>query len=294
MFCTLQIATENEISLLTRGSPLSKAGPEAWTSHPAEYDEEEEVEEVKVTHVKFLPPPVREPSPERGESESGSSVQEVDVVTALPSTLPGRLSLGLETSQASVLSTDTTLEFHDAPLPEDLEMEALQQPANEVTDEEEEDDEVVVNLKTQAVLEAPLSKEEVQPAAANELTLLLSLEEGQNKDPEVKEEAVNSEVELDHEVGEMEVSPEQEEPKAEKEVVVQPRVTQAVEPTPDTEVVEESNLNQEVIDLPNHKLEVETAEVVEEETPKEDESQPTEPMKPVAATEHTGEGSTHL
>ncbi|XP_023850568.1 protein ELYS isoform X1 [Salvelinus sp. IW2-2015] len=273
------IATENEISLLTRGSPLSKAGPEAWTSHSADYDEEEqeEVEEVKVTHVKFLQPPVRELSPERGESESGSSVQEVAVVTALPSTLPGRLSLGLETSQASVLSTDTTLEFHDAPLPEDLEMEALQQPANEVTDEE--DDEVVVNLKTQAVLEAPLSGEEVQPAAANELTLLLSLEEGQNKDPEVKEEAVNSEVELDQEVGEMEVSPEQEEPKAEKEVVFQPGVTQAVEPTPDTEVVEKSKLNKEVIDMPNHELEVETA--------KEDESQPTEPMKPVDATEHT-------
>uniref|UniRef100_A0A8C7FXE1 AT hook containing transcription factor 1 n=1 Tax=Oncorhynchus kisutch TaxID=8019 RepID=A0A8C7FXE1_ONCKI len=174
----------NGISLLTRGSPLSKAGPEAWTSHSADYDEEGQ-EEVKVTHVKFLQPPVREPSPERGESESGSSV----VVTALPSTLPGRLSLGLETSQASVLSTDTTLEFHDAPLPEDLEMEALQHPANEVTDED--DDEVVVNLKTQEVLEAPLSKEEVQPAAANGLTLLLSLEEGQNKDPEVKEEEVN-------------------------------------------------------------------------------------------------------
>uniref|UniRef100_A0A8C7G048 AT hook containing transcription factor 1 n=1 Tax=Oncorhynchus kisutch TaxID=8019 RepID=A0A8C7G048_ONCKI len=278
------IATENEISLLTRGSPLSKAGPEAWTSHSADYDEEGQ-EEVKVTHVKFLQPPVREPSPERGESESGSSV----VVTALPSTLPGRLSLGLETSQASVLSTDTTLEFHDAPLPEDLEMEALQHPANEVTDED--DDEVVVNLKTQEVLEAPLSKEEVQPAAANGLTLLLSLEEGQNKDPEVKEEEVSREVELDQEVGEMEVSPEQES-KAEKEVVVQPRVTQAVEPTPNTEVVEESNLHQEVIDMPNHELEVETAEVVEEETPKEDESQPTEPMKP--AREHTGEGSTHL
>uniref|UniRef100_A0A4W5M1R6 AT hook containing transcription factor 1 n=1 Tax=Hucho hucho TaxID=62062 RepID=A0A4W5M1R6_9TELE len=111
----------------------------------------------------FLPPRVREPSPERGESESGSSGQEVAVVTALPSTLSGRLSLGLETSQASVLSTDTTLEFHDAPLPEDLEMEELQQPANEVTDEEE-DEEVVVNLKTRAVLEAQLSKEEVQPA----------------------------------------------------------------------------------------------------------------------------------
>ncbi|XP_041703782.2 protein ELYS [Coregonus clupeaformis] len=275
------IATENEISLLTRGSPLSKVGLEAWTSHP---DEEEE--EVKVTHVKFLPPPVREP-PERGESESGSSVQEVTMVTTLPSTLPGRLSLGLETSQASVLSTDTTLEFHDAPLPEDLEREEeLQQPANEVTDEEEEK-EVVVNLKTPAVLEAQLSKEEVQPAAANELTLLPSVEEGQNKDQEVTEEAVNSQEEVaeeepDQEVEQMEVSPEQEE--AEEEVVVEPRLTRAVEPTPDTEVVEESNLSQEVIDMLNHEHEV---EVVEEEAPKEDESQPTEPMEPVDATEHT-------
>uniref|UniRef100_A0A8C8C7E2 AT hook containing transcription factor 1 n=1 Tax=Oncorhynchus tshawytscha TaxID=74940 RepID=A0A8C8C7E2_ONCTS len=138
---------KNEISLLTRGSPLPKAGLMAWTSHPAaaadEDDEELEEDEVKVTHVKFLPPPV---SPEKGESESGSSGQEVVVVA----TLPGRLSLGLETSQASVLSIDTTLEFHDAPLPEDLEREeALKQPANEVVDEEE----VVVNLKIPAVPE---------------------------------------------------------------------------------------------------------------------------------------------
>ncbi|XP_038823070.1 protein ELYS-like [Salvelinus namaycush] len=264
------IATENEISLLTRGSPLPKAGLMAWTSHTAvaadeDDDEELEEDEVMVTHVKFQPSPVCEPSPEKGESESGSSGQEVVVVT----TLPGRLSLGLETSQASVLSIDTTLEFHDAPLPEDLEREeALKQPANEVVDEEE----VVVNLKTPAV-------PEVQPATANEPTLLQSVEEGQ----EVKEEPVNSQEEVavdqesDQEVEEMEVNPKQEEPEAkqDEEIVVEPRLTQEVVLTPDTEVFEELNLDQKP----------EVAMVVEET--QEDESQPTAPIEPVEAMEHT-------
>uniref|UniRef100_A0A8C7LB02 AT hook containing transcription factor 1 n=1 Tax=Oncorhynchus kisutch TaxID=8019 RepID=A0A8C7LB02_ONCKI len=278
----------------TFSSPLPKAGLMAWTSHPAaaadEDDEELEEDEVKVTHVKFLPPPVPEPSPEEGESESGSSGQEVVVVT----TLPGRLSLGLETSQASVLSIDTTLEFHDAPLPEDLEREeALKKPANEVVDEEE----VVVNLKTPAVPEVQPPQVEVQPAIANEPTLLHSVEEGQ----EVKEETINSQEEVavdqesDQEVEEMEVNPKQEEPEAkqDEEIVVEPRLTQEVELTPDTEVFEELNLDQK--EKPNHEPAVETAEqpevamVVEEETG-EDESQPTAPIEPVEDMEHTGEG----
>lgn len=301
-FCYfIQIATENEISLLTRGSPLPKAGLMAWTSHPtaaADEDDDGESEkgEVKVTHVKFLPPPVCKPSPEKGDSESGSSGQEVVVVT----TLPGRLSLGLETSQASVLSIDTTLEFHDAPLPEDLEREeVLKQPANEVVDEEE----VVVNLKTPAVPEVQPPQVEVQPATANEPTLLQSVEEGQEEDQEVKEEAVNSQEEVavdqesDQEVEEMEVNPKQEEPEAkqDEEIVVEPRLTQEVERTPDTEVFEELNLDQK--EKPNHEPAVETAEqpevvviVVEEET-QEDESQPTAPIEPVEAMEHTGKGS---
>ncbi|CDQ81632.1 unnamed protein product [Oncorhynchus mykiss] len=290
------IATENEMSLLTRGSPLPKAGLMAWTSHPAaaadeEDDEELEEDEVKVTHVQFLPPPVPEPSPEKGESESGSSCQEVVVVT----TLPGRLSLGLETSQASVLSIDTTLEFHDAPLPEDLEREeALKQPANEVVDEEE----VVVNLKTPAVPEVQPPQVEVQPATANEPTLPQSVEEGQEEDQEVKEETVNSQEEVavdqesDQEVEEMEVNPKQEEPEAkqDEEIVVEPRLAQEVELTPDTEVFEELNLDQK--EKPNHEPAVETAEqpevamVVEEETG-EDESQPTAPIEPVEDMEHT-------
>uniref|UniRef100_A0AAZ3PU44 AT hook containing transcription factor 1 n=1 Tax=Oncorhynchus tshawytscha TaxID=74940 RepID=A0AAZ3PU44_ONCTS len=263
------------------------AGLMAWTSHPAaaadEDDEELEEDEVKVTHVKFLPPPV---SPEKGESESGSSGQEVVVVA----TLPGRLSLGLETSQASVLSIDTTLEFHDAPLPEDLEREeALKQPANEVVDEEE----VVVNLKIPAVPEVQPPQVEVQPATANEPTLLQSVEEGQ----EVKEETINSqeEVAVDQEVEEMDINPKQEEPEAkqDEEIVVEPRLTQEVELKPDTEVFEELNLDQK--EKPNHEPAVETAEqpevamVVEEETG-EDESQPTAPIEPVEDMEHTGEG----
>uniref|UniRef100_A0A8C7SPL0 AT hook containing transcription factor 1 n=1 Tax=Oncorhynchus mykiss TaxID=8022 RepID=A0A8C7SPL0_ONCMY len=238
------------------------AGLMAWTSHPAaaadeEDDEELEEDEVKVTHVQFLPPPVPEPSPEKGESESGSSCQEVVVVT----TLPGRLSLGLETSQASVLSIDTTLEFHDAPLPEDLEREeALKQPANEVVDEEE----VVVNLKTPAVPEVQPPQVEVQPATANEPTLPQSVEEGQEEDQEVKEETVNSQEEVavdqesDQEVEEMEVNPKQEEPEAkqDEEIVVEPRLAQEVELTPDTEVFEELNLDQK--EKPNHEPAVET------------------------------------
>uniref|UniRef100_A0AAZ3NU44 AT hook containing transcription factor 1 n=1 Tax=Oncorhynchus tshawytscha TaxID=74940 RepID=A0AAZ3NU44_ONCTS len=199
-------------------------------------------------------------------------------------------TFSLETSQASVLSIDTTLEFHDAPLPEDLEREeALKQPANEVVDEEE----VVVNLKIPAVPEVQPPQVEVQPATANEPTLLQSVEEGQ----EVKEETINSqeEVAVDQEVEEMDINPKQEEPEAkqDEEIVVEPRLTQEVELKPDTEVFEELNLDQK--EKPNHEPAVETAEqpevamVVEEETG-EDESQPTAPIEPVEDMEHTGEG----
>uniref|UniRef100_A0A8C8C764 AT hook containing transcription factor 1 n=1 Tax=Oncorhynchus tshawytscha TaxID=74940 RepID=A0A8C8C764_ONCTS len=277
---------ESRITFI-KETAMPEKGPLRWSNwvrppdHWATFKLEED--EVKVTHVKFLPPPV---SPEKGESESGSSGQEVVVVA----TLPGRLSLGLETSQASVLSIDTTLEFHDAPLPEDLEREeALKQPANEVVDEEE----VVVNLKIPAVPEVQPPQVEVQPATANEPTLLQSVEEGQ----EVKEETINSqeEVAVDQEVEEMDINPKQEEPEAkqDEEIVVEPRLTQEVELKPDTEVFEELNLDQK--EKPNHEPAVETAEqpevamVVEEETG-EDESQPTAPIEPVEDMEHTGEG----
>uniref|UniRef100_A0A3Q3EH72 AT hook containing transcription factor 1 n=1 Tax=Labrus bergylta TaxID=56723 RepID=A0A3Q3EH72_9LABR len=99
----------NGISLLTRGSLLSKSSRKIWSAQPAEEEEEEEEEQP---HVKFLPPEGGIPSPELRCFESEpSSLSEVAAETK-----PLHLSLSFDTSQASLRSTDTTLEFFDAPL----------------------------------------------------------------------------------------------------------------------------------------------------------------------------------
>uniref|UniRef100_A0A6Q2YTQ0 AT hook containing transcription factor 1 n=1 Tax=Esox lucius TaxID=8010 RepID=A0A6Q2YTQ0_ESOLU len=280
-------------------------------------EDEEEEDDDKVTHVNFLPPPACEPLPEKPESESGDSVQEVVVVPVLPSALPRQLSLGLDTSQASIPSVDTTLEFHDAPLPEGLEND--HQHANEVADE-------VVHLKTPAESDAdeppaaanePPAAADEPPAAANE-PAFMSMEERLEEDGKVDEGSVNSQEEVlvvqdpEQELEAMEVSSEQEEH-------VQSKLTQE-EPSPDSEVENEPKLDQEVLEVPSHDPDMGTPQggLVVERTPEQDKSQPTEliehmeplqpvdsmedveetqPLKarkPLEAGEHAGEGSTLL
>ncbi|KAG7274274.1 hypothetical protein CRUP_037201, partial [Coryphaenoides rupestris] len=120
---SIGMAADSEISLLTRGSPLPSS-LKHWTSQSPEREEE------PPPRVKFMPPAGGIPSPVLLGSESdSSSVQGVpetkSSLTLPPCSLPGRLSLGLETSLTSVQSSDSTLEFHDAPLTHDPEEEFL-------------------------------------------------------------------------------------------------------------------------------------------------------------------------
>ncbi|XP_073725315.1 protein ELYS [Misgurnus anguillicaudatus] len=107
------IAFNREINTPKRSSPPPKANIEVWSEHS---DLEEEDKHLR-THTPLL---------EEGEnldvqSECGSSVRGIPAELSkqvLP-TLVSRPSLGQEASFVSNQS-DSTLEFHDAPLPEDF------------------------------------------------------------------------------------------------------------------------------------------------------------------------------
>ncbi|CAL8364656.1 unnamed protein product, partial [Gadus morhua 'NCC'] len=157
-------AADSEISLLTRGSPLPGGPLKPWASR-AEGGAGE-----TTPRVTFMPPAGGVPSPQlRGSDSDASSLEELPesrgALSLPPGALPGRLSLGLETSLTSVLSSDSTLEFHDAPLGEDREEEdvlvvSIKTPQDgeteksvastdeEEEEEEEEEDILVVSLKT--------------------------------------------------------------------------------------------------------------------------------------------------
>uniref|UniRef100_A0A668A031 AT hook containing transcription factor 1 n=1 Tax=Myripristis murdjan TaxID=586833 RepID=A0A668A031_9TELE len=160
-----------------------------------QHGDEEELEEQP--HVKFTPPEGGIPSPQlRGFESESSSFQEITAETrsvglALPGSVPARLSLGLETSQASVRSTDTTLEFYDAPLSQDLEKEK-EHPCNET-----DDDVVVMKL-------APAEQKEPEPNSltTTEQNPLLTVADGESESQDVKEDEASEE--------EMEIGLEQE------------------------------------------------------------------------------------
>ncbi|XP_036405490.1 protein ELYS [Megalops cyprinoides] len=135
------IAAETEISLLSRASSLPKPEKEGWCAEPDEEEEEEGEQQPVTLAPPAVEPQLREPEDserdvEMGESESCSSARET-VEDKEEEVVVGRPSIGLEVSYASVQSVDTTLEYHDAPAPEDLEMELqqLQQPVEEDTGE---------------------------------------------------------------------------------------------------------------------------------------------------------------
>ncbi|XP_019935488.2 protein ELYS isoform X2 [Paralichthys olivaceus] len=134
------ITADREISLLTRGPIMSKATAKSWSSQPAD-EEEDGDEEKEQPHVKFLPPEGGVPSLQlRGSESESSSIHEA--VETKPSVAPqAQISLSFDTSQTSVQSTDTTLEFYDAPLPQEQEIEEKHLGT-------EEDEEVVtLNIK---------------------------------------------------------------------------------------------------------------------------------------------------
>ncbi|XP_051579625.1 protein ELYS-like isoform X2 [Myxocyprinus asiaticus] len=114
------MAINRESNTSKRSSPPPKAIIKAWSEHS---DAEEDEKELSRTSM----PSLEERENTDVESETGSSVKEIPAVVTkrvLP-TLVRRPSLGQETSLVSNQS-DSTLEFHDAPAPEDF-MEALKE-----------------------------------------------------------------------------------------------------------------------------------------------------------------------
>ncbi|KAJ3593601.1 hypothetical protein NHX12_005935 [Muraenolepis orangiensis] len=162
------MAADSEIRLLTRGSPLPSSALKHWASQSP--DEEEE-EEQQPPRVKFMPPAGGVSSLQlRGSESDSSSVQEATEATKSlgslllpPGSLPLRLSLGLDTSLTSVQSSDSTLEFHDAPLtvdPEEEEEEEEERVEEKQEEEEEEEDNnvVVLNINAPAEQDGPTVK----------------------------------------------------------------------------------------------------------------------------------------
>lgn len=164
------MAADSEISLLTRGSTPSKATRKTWSSPPAE-EEEDGDEEVEKPSVKFMPP-----QPRCLESDS-SSIHEVTAESRPSASAQAQLSLSFDTSQTSVRSTDTTLEYYDAPLSEEQEGEEGHL---------DKDEEVVtMNIKILTEKEEP----EEKPSPTTEQTPLLTAEDlEREEEEEAKEE----------------------------------------------------------------------------------------------------------
>lgn len=168
------MAADSEISLLTRGSSLSKVTCKTWSSQPDK--EEDGDEEGEQLHVKFMPPEGGIPSPQLRSSENETSFTfEGPVETNSSDVTQTHIGFTLDTSQVSVRSTDTTLEFYDAPVSEDHEYKAL---------EDDDDDVVTLNIK-------PLTEEdelEEKPEETAEQTLDLTLDDAEQEEDILKED----------------------------------------------------------------------------------------------------------
>ncbi|XP_034414554.1 protein ELYS isoform X2 [Cyclopterus lumpus] len=172
------MAADSEISLLTRGSILSKATHKTWSSQPAEEEENGDGEEEQPC-VKFLPPLGGIPSPQLRCFESESSF--IHEETRPSDATQAQLSLSFDTSQISVRSTDTTLEYYDAPLPDLSEDQEVKEGH---TTTEKEEDVVPVNIKG---LTGNQELEE-ETSQTTEQTPLLTSEDIERAEEEVKED----------------------------------------------------------------------------------------------------------
>ncbi|KAM8762329.1 uncharacterized protein ahctf1 isoform 3-T4 [Acanthopagrus schlegelii] len=177
------MAADSEISLLTRGPSLSKATRKTWSSQLAEGEEEGD-EEVEQPSVKFLPPEGGILSPQLRCFESkSSSIHEVAAESQPSDATQSRLSLSFDASHTSVRSTDTTLEFFDAPL-----------------SAAENDEEEVVTINTKGLAETEEPQE--TPSPTTEQTPLLTSEDLEREEEEEKDDETFEDV--------METGPEQE------------------------------------------------------------------------------------
>ena len=168
---------------------MSRATAKSWSSQPAD-EEEDGDEEREQPHVKFLPPEGGVPSPQLIGSESeSSSIHEA--VETKPSDAPqAQISLSFDTSQASVQSVDTTLEYYDAPLSQEQEIEE-----EHVGTEEEEE---VVTLNIKALTENEETEETHSPAT--EQTPVQTPENIEKEEEDAQEDEEVMEIGLDEEV----------------------------------------------------------------------------------------------
>ncbi|XP_060923827.1 protein ELYS isoform X2 [Limanda limanda] len=186
------IAADSEISLLTRGPIMSRATAKSWSSQPAD-EEEDGDEEREQPHVTFLPPEGGVPSPQlRGSESESSSIHEA--VEIIPSdATQAQVSLSFDTSQTSVQSIDTTLEFYDAPLSQEQEIEEEHVGT--------EEDEEVVTLNIKASTENEETEESHSPATEQTPVQTSEKEEEEaQEDEEVMEIGLDEEVENEEDV----------------------------------------------------------------------------------------------
>lgn len=175
------MAADSEISLLSRGPMPSKATHKTWSTQLAE-EEGDGNKEADKPSLKFMPPEGGIPSPHlRGFESELSSIHEVSAESRQSDPPQTRLSLSFDTSQVSVRSTDTTLEYFDAPLSEE---QGEEEHMTAAKDEEL----VTLNVSVQD------EKEEAEkPSPTTEQSPLLTSEDVEGQE-EAKEEEIYEEV----------------------------------------------------------------------------------------------------
>ncbi|XP_011607981.2 protein ELYS isoform X2 [Takifugu rubripes] len=174
------MAGDNEISLLARVSTPSKPTHTTWSLQAAEHQEgnkDDGDKEVEMPSV-FMPPEGGVPSPQlQCFEEESLTIHKVSAAETQLDAAQPKLNLSLETSQMTVRSTDTTLEYFDAPLTE--EQEGEEDGVTAVKDEEV----VTINITVQAEKEEP----EKSSPTSDEIPLITS-EDVEKEEEEAKEE----------------------------------------------------------------------------------------------------------
>lgn len=180
-----KMAADNEISLLTRDSTPSKATDKTWSLQVAELEEGGNKggdKEVEIPCVRFSPPEGGIPSPQLQCFEGKlPTIHKVSVECTQSDAAQPQLTLSLDTSQMSVRSTDTTLEYFDAPLSREQEGEE-----NGVTPVKDESV-ATINITVQAEKEEP---EKTSPAS-EEIPLMTSEDVEREEVEEAKEEDIS-------------------------------------------------------------------------------------------------------
>lgn len=166
------MAADSEISLLARSSTPSKATHKTWSSYPAEEEEDR-------PGVTFSSPEGAVPSTEpRSLDTTSASSHKASAQSRASEGAPAKLTLSFDASQTSVRSTDTTLEYFDAPLSKEQD--------GEETPSQRDDDVVTLNIQP------PAEQEQVEesPAPAAEQQPLETADDAVGEEEEEKEEQI--------------------------------------------------------------------------------------------------------